>query len=124
MPHAVAAFLVPLLSGTAYLLFLPWDLRNRPASPGVIDETTPVTATGVVGLTVVLLLLAAYLGRTGHPALAVPLVAAPPAALLLASFVTHPEQDAAAWPVAWVFFSALLAGGALVAAKMGARWRR
>ncbi|RII19733.1 hypothetical protein DSC45_06955 [Streptomyces sp. YIM 130001] len=110
-------------AGGAYLLFLPWDLRNRAASPGVIDETTPVTATGVVGLSVVLLLLAAYLGRRDRTALAVPLVAVPPTALLLASFATHPVQDAAVWPVAWVFFGALFAAGAFVAARVGAGGR-
>ncbi|MGV9246681.1 hypothetical protein [Streptomyces sp. NPDC003710] len=106
------------LSATAYLLCLPWDLRNRPATPGATEETTPVTVVGVVLLGLALLLLAAYFGhwdRLGWPLL---LVAAPPVTLMHVSFRTHPEPDASLWPLAWGFFTLLIAAGVLVAAAV------
>ncbi|MEU6368439.1 hypothetical protein ABZ876_22520 [Streptomyces sp. NPDC046931] len=104
------------LSAASYLLCLPWDLRNRPAAPGTTEETTPVTAVGVILLGLALLLLAAYFGhwdRLGWPLL---LVAAPPVTLMHVSFRAHPELDASLWPLAWGFFTLLIAAGVLVAA--------
>ncbi|MCW7946545.1 membrane protein [Streptomyces hygroscopicus] len=112
-----------LLAAGAYLLCLPWDLRNRPTAPGATEETTPVTVTGVVLLTVALLLLAAYFGHwdgLGWPLL---LVAVPPAALMHVSFRTHPEQDASLWPLAWGFFTLLIAGGVYVTAGVARAFR-
>jgi hypothetical protein len=48
----------------------------------------------------------------------VPVVAAPPAALLFLSFRTHPEPDASVWPLAWAFFTVIGAVGVLVAAAV------
>ncbi|MFD5762263.1 hypothetical protein ACFWIZ_45790, partial [Streptomyces sp. NPDC127044] len=79
------------LSGAAYLLCLPWDLRNRPGATGSITETTSVTVLGAVLLGVTLLLLAAYLGRRDALAWPLLLVAGPPAALMYLAIHTHPE---------------------------------
>lgn len=108
-----------VLTAAAFLLFLPWDLRNRAETPGSITETTPVTGLGVAGFAVVLLLVAAYLGAR-RDRLAWPLLvtAALPSALLLTSFMAHEEKDASLWPLAWVFFTALMAGAALAAAAV------
>ena len=111
------------LSAGAYLLCLPWDLRNRPETPGATQETTPVTAVGVALLALALLLLAAYFGHwddLGWPLL---LVAAPPATLMHVSFRTHPEPDASPWPLAWGFFTLLIAAGVLVAAGVARAFR-
>ncbi|MFC3577816.1 hypothetical protein ACFOZ0_32065 [Streptomyces yaanensis] len=112
------------LAAAAYLLFMPWDLRNRPATPTTTQETTPVTGIGVLLLALVLLLLAAYFGHwddLGWPLL---LVAAPPAALMHISFRTHPEPDLPGlWPLAWGFFTLLIAAGVLVAAGVARAFR-
>lgn len=106
-----------VLTAAAFLLFLPWDLRNRAETPGSITETTPVTSLGVAGFALVLLLVAAYLGARRDRLVWPPLVtAALPSALLLTSFMTHEERDASLWPLAWIFFTALMAGAALAAA--------
>jgi hypothetical protein len=112
-----------VLSAAAYLLCLPWDLRNRPTAPGSIQETTPVTVTGVVLLALALLLLAAYFGYwddLGWPLLP---VAAPPATLMYVSFRTHPDPDASPWPLAWSFFTLLIAAGVLVVASVARSFR-
>lgn len=78
------------LSCAAYLLCLPWDLRNRPETPGSVAETTPVTGTGVLALAAILLLLAVHFGLRDALAWPLLLVAAPPATLLHMSLRTHP----------------------------------
>ncbi|WP_055495270.1 hypothetical protein [Streptomyces sp. TP-A0356] len=111
------------LAAAAYLLCLPWDLRNRPATPEAAQETTPVTVAGVLLLALALLLLAAYFGHwdgLGWPLL---LVAAPPAALMYASFRTHPGPDASFRPLAWGSFTLLIAGGVFVAAGVARTFR-
>ncbi|MFD7708095.1 hypothetical protein ACFV6E_09770 [Streptomyces sp. NPDC059785] len=115
------------LSAAAYLLCLPWDLRNRPEHPGDLQETSPVTFTGVALLTAVLLLLAAYFGH--RDALAWPLLvaAAPPAVLLYVSLGSHPESNdglvAEVWLLTWAFFTLLMAAAVLVAATFARRFR-
>ncbi|MEU6093320.1 hypothetical protein [Streptomyces sp. NPDC047079] len=104
------------LAALAYLLCLPWDLRNRPTTPGGIGETTPVTPAGVVVLALALLLLAAYFGHWDRLGWALLLVAVPPATLMHVAFRSHPEPDASLWPLAWAFFTLLIAAGVLVAA--------
>ncbi|GGX65110.1 hypothetical protein [Streptomyces minutiscleroticus] len=105
------------LSAAAYLLFIPWDLRDRPEGPGSTAGTTPVTGAGVVALALTLLLLAAYLGRRDARGWPLLLVAAPPTALLYASFRAHPDPDASPWPLTWAFVTLLIAAGTLVAAS-------
>ncbi|MBB5106350.1 hypothetical protein [Streptomyces spectabilis] len=105
------------LAAATYLLFLPWDLRNRAASPGDIDETSPVTDAGITGVVVTVLALAAYFGYRDRLYWVLPVVATPPAGLLLASFLTHESPDASLWPVAWVVF--VVAGGGVVLAVAG-----
>ncbi|MET7775153.1 hypothetical protein ABZU94_12725 [Streptomyces mirabilis] len=112
------------LSGVAYLLCLPWDLRNRPGATGSITETTSVTVLGAVLLGVALLLLAAYLGRRDALAWPLLLVAGPPAALMYLSFHSHPEPpDAAVWPLTWAFFTLVVAAGVLIATAVARRYR-
>ncbi|MER7677685.1 hypothetical protein [Streptomyces sp. NPDC096934] len=112
------------LSGAAYLLCLPWDLRNRPEAPGSLTETTPVTVRGVVLLGGALLLLAAYFGRRDALAWPLLLVAAPPAVLMYVSFHAHPEPpDAAVWPLAWASFTLVVAAGVLVATAVARQFR-
>ncbi|MEU0813840.1 hypothetical protein [Streptomyces mirabilis] len=112
------------LSGAAYLLCLPWDLRNRPGATGSITETTSVTVLGAVLLGVTLLLLAAYLGRRDALAWPLLLVAGPPAALMYLSFHSHPEPpDAAVWPLTWAFFTLVVAAGVLIATAVARRYR-
>ncbi|MEI5103190.1 hypothetical protein RB200_37430 [Streptomyces sp. PmtG] len=105
------------LAAASYLLFLPWDLRNRPESPGAIEETTPVTDAGITAMAVTVLVLAAYFGYRDRLYWILPVVAAPPAALLLTSFLTHEAPDASPWPVAWVVLT--VAGGGVVLAVAG-----
>ncbi|MFE0175661.1 hypothetical protein ACFWZ2_25400 [Streptomyces sp. NPDC059002] len=114
LPRYATRLLGAALSAAAYVVCLPWDLRNRAESPGAINETSPVTAPGLTFLTLSLLALAAYFGIRDRLAWTLLLVAAPPATLLYISFDTHPTQDANAWPVAWAFFTLLMGGGALV----------
>ncbi|NGO72598.1 hypothetical protein G5C65_30425 [Streptomyces sp. SB3404] len=104
------------LSDERYLLCIPWDLRNRPESPGAIDETTPVSLGGVLVLAVVLVALAAYFGLRDRLVWAVPVVAAPPVLLMYASFMTHASADASPWPVAAAFFMLVISGATLLAA--------
>jgi hypothetical protein len=112
------------LSGAAYLLCLPWDLRNRPGATGSVTETTSVTVLGAVLLGVTLLLLAAYLGRRDALAWPLLLVAGPPTALMYISFRSHPEPpDAAVWPLTWAFFTLVVAAGVLVATAVARRYR-
>ncbi|MFF2994901.1 hypothetical protein ACFVTC_10030 [Streptomyces sp. NPDC057950] len=112
------------LSGAAYLLCLPWDLRNRPDSPGSLTETTPVTVPGVVLLGAALLLLAVYFGRRDALAWPLLLVAAPPAVLMYVAFHSHPEPpDAAVWPLAWASFTLIVAAGVLVATAVARQFR-
>ncbi|MGW1499514.1 hypothetical protein ACWCQW_13245 [Streptomyces mirabilis] len=112
------------LSGAAYLLCLPWDLRNRPGATGSVTETTSVTVLGAVLLGVALLLLAAYLGRRDALAWPLLLVAGPPTALMYLSFHSHPEPpDAAVWPLTWAFFTLVVAAGVLIATAVARRYR-
>jgi hypothetical protein len=118
------------LSSAAYLLCLPWDLRNRPGSlgspgsPGSTTETIPVTLLGVVVLAVSLLLLAAYFGHRDALAWPLLLVAAPPATLMYVSFRTHPEPpDAVLWPLTWSFSTLVISAGVLVAASVARQFR-
>ncbi len=112
------------LSSAAYLLCLPWDLRNRVESPGSTSETTPVTGLGVALLAVTLLLLAAYFGRRDALAWPLLLVAAPPATLMYVSFRTHPEADASPWSLTWAFCTLLIAAGVMVATSVARRFRQ
>lgn len=110
----------------AYLVCVPWDLRNRVETPGSTDETTPVTGAGVVALGVVLLLLAAYFGYRDGRGWPLLLVAVPPAALMYVSLRTHPgppDGFADAWPLTWAFFTLVIAAGVLVAAGVGRSFR-
>lgn len=115
-----------VLSCAAYLVCLPWDLRNRVQLPGSDTETTPATGIGALLLGVTLLLLAAYFGHRdalGWPLL---LVAAPPATLMYLSLSTHPGPPdglANAWPLAWGFFTFLIAAGVFVAAVVARQFR-
>lgn len=111
------------LAAAAYLLCLPWDLRNRPETPQSIAEVTPVSGPGVVVLAVLLLVLAAYFGH--RDALAWPqlLVTGPPAVLMYVSFRTHPVQDASPWPLAWAFFVLVTGLGVLIATSAGRSFR-
>ncbi|MDI3386919.1 hypothetical protein QIS99_12005 [Streptomyces sp. B-S-A8] len=114
------------LAAGAYLLCLPWDLRNRTEAPGALQEVTPVTGAGVAALAAVLLLLAASLGACDRLAWTIPLIAAPPVVLLYVSLSTHAAPDASPWPLAWAFFALLIVGGATGAALAGravGRWR-
>ncbi|MFD9068816.1 hypothetical protein [Streptomyces lasiicapitis] len=101
----------------AYLLFIPWDLRNRVETPGAINETSPVTDTGITLLVATVVALAAYFGFRDRVRWILPVVAAPPAALLYASFATHKTLDASPWPVAWLVF--VMAGSGVVLAVAG-----
>ncbi len=111
------------LAAATYLLFLPWDLRNRAESPGDIDETSPVTDMGITGVVVTVLALAAYFGYRDRLYWVLPVVAAPPAGLLLASFLTHEPPDASLWPLAWVVFVAVGGGAVLVVAGVARQLR-
>ncbi|MFF4348875.1 hypothetical protein [Streptomyces sp. NPDC001530] len=114
------------LSCAAYLVCLPWDLRNRPETADSIVETTPVSGLGVVFLGVLLLALAAYFGHRDALAWPLLLVAVPPATLLYVSLRTHPgppDGFANAWPLAWAFFTLLMAAGVLVAAAVARQFR-
>ncbi|MFF1683653.1 hypothetical protein [Streptomyces sp. NPDC058254] len=112
------------LSTAAYVLCMPWDLRNRPQTPGSITETTPVTNLGVTILAVSLLALGAYAGRRDRLPLAVLLVAAPPIALLYASFASHPDPEGIfPWQLVWWFFSIVMAAAVLIAAAVGRTFR-
>ncbi|MEU8000790.1 hypothetical protein AB0B66_06460 [Catellatospora sp. NPDC049111] len=118
--RTLATVLAPLLSGAAYLLLIPWDLRNRPEHPGELIETTPVRTWAVIVFTLVLLALGLWLGRSGVPVWqAMPLAAGVPSALLLVSYLTHRGPDANPWPVAWACFTVLMAGAVLLAALAG-----
>ncbi|GAA1395065.1 hypothetical protein ACFQZ4_24310 [Catellatospora coxensis] len=118
--RTLATVLAPVLSGAAYLLLIPWDLRNRPEHPGELIETTPVRTWAVVVFTLVLLALGLWLGRSGVPPWqSMPLAAGVPSVLLLVSYLTHRAPDANPWPLAWVCFTVLMAGGVLLAALAG-----
>lgn len=112
------------LSGAAYLLCLPWDLRNRPGTTGSLTETTPVTVLGALLLGGALLFLAAYFGLRDALAWPLLLVAAPPAVLMYVSCHAHPEPpDAAVWPLAWASFTLVVAAAALFAAAVARQFR-
>ncbi|UIX33797.1 hypothetical protein [Streptomyces sp. GQFP] len=115
-----------VVASAAYVLCVPWDLRNRVESAGSTQETTPVTGVGVVALGVVLLLLAAYFGYRDSRGWPLLLVAVPPAALMYVSLRTHPgppDGFANAWPLTWAFFTLVIAAGVLVAAGVGRAFR-
>ncbi|WP_409057906.1 hypothetical protein [Streptomyces sp. SYP-A7185] len=107
----------------AYLLCLPWDLRNRPETPGALDESSPVTGLGIAGLTVAMLSLAAYFGFRDRLIWALLIVAGPPATLMYVSFDGHPEPDAAVWPLAWGFFVLVMGTGVLAVAGFARLFR-
>ncbi|MEU6273582.1 hypothetical protein ABZ871_14415 [Streptomyces populi] len=114
------------LSCAAYLVCLPWDLRNRPESPGSEVETTPVTGTGVLALAAVLLLLAVHFGLRDALAWPLLLVAAPPAVLLHVSLRTHPgpaDGLAGVWPLTWAAVTLLGATAVLVASAVARQFR-
>lgn len=114
------------LSCAAYLLCLPWDLRNRPGTPGSAAETTPVTGTGVLALAAVLLLLAVFFGLRDALAWPLVLVAAPPAALLHMSLRTHPgppDGFAQVWPLTWAAVTLLGAAAVLVTSAVARQFR-
>ncbi|MEU6515750.1 hypothetical protein [Streptomyces sp. NPDC046978] len=122
-----ARWLIRLLGAAfaagAHLLFLPWDLRNRSATPRAAGETIPVTGAGALLLALALVLLAAYFGhwdRLGWPLL---LVAVPPAALMHVSLRAHPGPDAPYWPLDWGLFTLLIAAGVFVAAGVARAFR-
>lgn len=113
------------LAAAAYLLCLPWDLRNRAGTPGQLTETTPVTGPGVAVLALALLALSAYFAH--RDALAWPLLvaAAPPATLMYVSFRTHaeiPDAEVAAWPLVWSFFTLVISAGVLIVASVVRRF--
>ncbi|MGW5736121.1 MULTISPECIES: hypothetical protein [Streptomyces] len=107
----------------AYLLCLPWDLRNRPETPGALDESSPVTGLGIAGLTVAMLSLAAYFGFRDRLIWALLIVAGPPATLMYVSLDGHPEPDAAVWPLAWGFFVLVMGTGVLAVAGFARLFR-
>ncbi|WP_392966997.1 hypothetical protein [Streptomyces sp. LN245] len=114
------------LSCAAYLLCLPWDLRNRPETPGSAGETTPVTGTGVLALAAILLLLAVHFGLRDALAWPLLLVAAPPAALLHMSLRAHPgppDGFAQVWPLTWAAVTLLGAAAVLVASAVARQFR-
>ncbi|WRZ92687.1 hypothetical protein OHB54_28730 [Streptomyces sp. NBC_01007] len=114
------------LSCAAYLVCLPWDLRNRPETPGSTVETTPVNGTGVLALAAVLMLLAVHFGLRDALAWPLLLVAAPPAALLHMSLRTHPAAPdgfADVWPLTWAAVTLLGAAAVLVVASVARQFR-
>lgn len=111
------------LAAGAYLLCLPWDLRNRAETPGAINETSPVTALGITALVVSMLALAAYFGFRDRLGWALLLVAGPPATLMYFSFAGHPEPDAAVWPLAWGTFVLMMGAGVLMVAGFARLFR-
>jgi lysylphosphatidylglycerol synthetase-like protein (DUF2156 family) len=114
------------LSCAAYLLCLPWDLRNRPETPGSDMETTSVTGAGVLALAAVLVLLAVHFGLRDALAWPLLLVAAPPAALLYTSLRTHPgppDGFAQVWPLTWAAVTLLGAASVLVASAVARQFR-
>ncbi|ATL28040.1 hypothetical protein KY5_3022c [Streptomyces formicae] len=124
LPRYATRLLGAALAATAYVVCIPWDLRNRAETPGGIDETSPVSALGVTFLALSLLALAAYFGIRDRLAWTLLVVAAPPAALLYASLSSHPTQDANAWPVTWAFCTLVIGAGTLVSATVARRFRR
>ncbi|WP_210594110.1 hypothetical protein [Streptomyces sp. GESEQ-35] len=115
------------VAAVAYLVCIPWDLRNRVQSPGSTHETTPVTGVGVILLAVALLLLAAYFGHRDDLAWPLVLIAGPPITLMYISLRSHPgppDGFTGAWPLAWAFFSLVIAAGVLVAATVGRAFRQ
>ncbi|QES45930.1 hypothetical protein DEJ49_13040 [Streptomyces venezuelae] len=123
LPRYATRVLGAALAAGAYLVCLPWDLRNRPETPGSLHETTPVTATGITLLTVLLVSLAAYFGVRDRPVWTLLVVAAPPTTLMYVSFDSHPTQDAQVWPLAWAAFTLLFGAGTLVTAMVARRLR-
>ncbi|MEV8032057.1 hypothetical protein [Streptomyces sp. NPDC086182] len=114
------------LSCAAYLVCLPWDLRNRPETPGSAVETTPVTGTGLLALAAILGLLAVHFGLRDALAWPLLLVAAPPAILLHMSLRTHPAAPdgfADVWPLTWAAVTLLGAAAVLVVASVARQFR-
>ncbi|MFE1285471.1 hypothetical protein [Streptomyces sp. NPDC058751] len=114
------------LSCAAYLVCIPWDLRDRPESPGSYVETTPVTGTGLLALAAVLLLLAVHFGLRDALAWPLLLVAAPPAILLYVSLRTHPgpaDGFAGLWPLTWAAVTLLGATAVLVVSAVARQFR-
>ncbi|MGW0536673.1 hypothetical protein [Streptomyces sp. NPDC003032] len=116
LPRYATRLMGAALAAAAYVACLPWDLRNRAETPGALNETSPVTASGVVLLALALLTLAAYFGIRDRLAWTLLVVAAPPATLMYVSFNSHPTQDANVWPPAWAFCTLVMGVGTLVAA--------
>ncbi|WAL95722.1 hypothetical protein [Streptomyces sp. Je 1-369] len=121
LPRYATRILGAALAAAAYLACLPWDLRNRAETPGALNETSPVTTTGITLLAVSLVALAAYFGIRDRAAWTLLVVAAPPSTLLYVSFNTHPTQDAQVWPLAWAAFTLLFGAGTLGTAMVARR---
>ncbi|MFI1677177.1 hypothetical protein [Streptomyces sp. NPDC020607] len=121
LPRYATRVLGAALSAGAYVACLPWDLRNRPETPGALHETSPVTPAGITFLTLALLSLAAYFGVRDRPVWTLLVVAAPPATLMYVSFDSHPTQDAQVWPLAWAACTLLFGAGTLVTAMVARR---
>ncbi|MFJ2773354.1 hypothetical protein [Streptomyces sp. NPDC087300] len=124
LPRYATRLLGAVLSATAYVVCLPWDLRNSAETAGATAETSPVTPQGITALTAALLALAAYFGIRDRLAWTLLVVATPPATLLYISFDTHPTLDANAWPLTWGSFALLMGAGALVAGSVARRFGR
>ncbi|NSL43608.1 hypothetical protein [Streptomyces sp. 8P21H-1] len=127
------------LSSAAYLLCLPWELREHPGPAGPGDQAdpvapvvpaadaTPVTASEAAALAVCLLLLAAYFGRRDALAWPLLLVAAPPATLMYVSFHTHrgpSDMSESPWSLTWASATLAIAAGVLVATSVARRFRQ
>ncbi|WP_221355843.1 hypothetical protein [Streptomyces beigongshangae] len=124
------------LSSAAYLLCVPWELREHPGSAGPAGpadpvgpaaDTAPVTAPEAAVLAACLLLLAAYFGRRDALAWPLLLVAAPPAALMYVSFRTHrgpSDVSESPWSLTWASATLAIAAGVLVATSVARRFRQ
>ncbi|WP_051796341.1 hypothetical protein [Streptomyces sp. NRRL S-87] len=127
-PAALTALPAAVLAAGAYLLLMPWDPRAEvPAGPGAITLTSGHTVWGVALFALVLAVLAAAVGRfTARPAAAMAGVGGTPAALLLASYLTHrpaPDGFAGLWSVDWLFTAALMVAGTGLVAYLARRDR-
>ncbi|MEU7582821.1 hypothetical protein AB0B50_35185 [Streptomyces sp. NPDC041068] len=122
LPRYATRLLGAGLAATAYVVCLPWDLRNRAGTPGAINETSPVTALGLTTFVLALVLLSAYFGLRDRPVWTLLVTAAPPSTLMFFSFDTHPTPDADAWQLAWAFFALLMGVGVLVVGALAARF--
>ncbi|MDQ1038392.1 hypothetical protein QFZ75_004808 [Streptomyces sp. V3I8] len=115
-----------VLSSAAYLLCVPWEPRDRPASFGPTAEAAPVTVLGAAALAGCLLPLAAYFGRRDALAWPLLLVAVPPAALLYASLSANGEPPGVSgrpWSLTWASATLVISAGVLVATAVARRFK-